>query len=176
MQKKTPSQSRTTTTDLVLPGETNHLNHLFGGELLARMDRVASIAAVRHSNCVVVTASVNHVAFKKPVPLESVVTLEAAVSRAFHSSMEVIIDVWVENPMDGSRFRANEAIYTFVAVDSKGVPTEVPEIQPETEIEKERYESALRRKQLSLLMAGKIKPQEATELWSFFKDNQQSYV
>lgn len=164
---KTPAESRTILTDLVLPSETNHLNNLFGGELLARMDRAGSIAAGRHSNCTTVTASVNHVAFKKPILLGSVVTVEATVSRAFRTSMEVVIDVWVEG-LSGKRSKANEAIYTFVAVDDKGIPTQIPKLEPETELEKERYAAALRRKQLSLVLAGKMKPDEASELKSLF--------
>lgn len=155
-------------TDLVLPSETNPLNNLFGGELLARMDRCASIAARRHSRRIVVTASVNHVAFSKAVPLGSVVTVEAKVSRAFKSSMEVYIDVWVEDRESGNRSKANEAIYTFVAVNDHGEPVPVPEIVPETDLEKERFKAALRRKQLSLVLAGKMKPQEATELKALF--------
>ncbi len=105
MQTKTPEESRTIMTDLVLPSETNPLNNLFGGELLARMDRAASIAARRHSRRIVVTASVNHVAFNKAVPLGSVVTVEAAVSRAFKTSMEIYIDVWVEDRESGTEAR-----------------------------------------------------------------------
>lgn len=168
MQPKTPEESKTILTDLVLPSETNPLNNLFGGELLARMDRAASIAARRHSRRIVVTASVNHVAFNKAVPLGSVVTVEAKVSRAFKSSMEIYIDVWVEDRESGQRSKANEAIYTFVAVDETGTPVNVPPIQPETELEKKRYEAALRRKQLSLVLAGKMKPGDATELKALF--------
>lgn len=168
MQAKTPEESKTILTDLVLPSETNPLNNLFGGELLARMDRAASIAARRHSRRIVVTASVNHVAFNKAVPLGSVVTVEAKVSRAFKSSMEIYIDVWVEDRESGQRSKANEAIYTFVAVDETGTPVNVPPIEPETELEKKRYEAALRRKQLSLVLAGKMKPGDATELKALF--------
>lgn len=169
MQARTPKDSRTILTDLVLPSETNPLNNLFGGELLARMDRAASIAARRHSRRIVVTASVNHVAFNKAIPLGSVVTVEAAVSRAFKSSMEIFIDVWVEDRESGKRSKANEAIYTFVAVDETGTPINVPELTPETKLEIDRYEAALRRKQLSLVLAGKMKPSEATELKALFE-------
>lgn len=155
---------------MVLPSETNPLNNLFGGELLARMDRAASIAARRHSRRIVVTASVNHVAFNKAIPLGSVVTVEAAVSRAFKSSMEIFIDVWVEDRESGQRSKANEAIYTFVAVDETGSPVSVPELEPETELENQRFDAALRRKQLSLVLAGKLKPREATELKALFID------
>ncbi|QLG45191.1 acyl-CoA thioesterase [Costertonia aggregata] len=168
MKAKTPKDSLTVVSDLVLPGETNMLENLFGGELLARMDRAASIAAGRHSNSITVTASVNHVAFNQAVPLGSVVTVEAAVSRAFSTSMEVYIDVWIESRFSGQRSKANEGIYTFVALDDMGKPTKVPPLKPETELEKERFAAALRRKQLSLVLAGKMKPTDATELRALF--------
>jgi acyl-CoA hydrolase len=169
MNAKTPSESKTIMTDLVLPSETNPLNNLFGGELLARMDRAASIAARRHSRRIVVTASINHVAFQRAVPLGSVVTVEAKVSRAFKTSMEVYIDVCVDDRESGLKTKVNEAIYTFVAVDESGRPIKVPELRPETDLEKERFEAALRRKQLSLVLAGKMKPSEATELKALFE-------
>ncbi|MEP2936612.1 MAG: acyl-CoA thioesterase [Gilvibacter sp.] len=168
MEQKTPQDSCTIITDLVLPSETNPIGNMFGGELLARMDRAASIAARRHSRRIVVTASVNHVAFNKMIPLGSVVTVEAKVSRAFKSSMEIYMDVWIEDRESGLRSIANEAIYTFVAVDEMGSPVAVPQLVPETELEKQRYEAALRRKQLSLVLAGKMPPSKATELKALF--------
>jgi len=168
MEAKSPKDSLAILTDIVLPGETNILKNLFGGELLARMDRAASIAAGRHSNRLTVTASVNHVAFTQAVPLGSVVTVEASVSRAFSTSMEVFIDVWIEDRFSGKRSKANEGIYTFVALDETGKPTQVPKLEPETDLEKERYDAALRRKQLSLVLAGKMEPTDATELRALF--------
>lgn len=168
MKAKYPSESRTVMTDMVLPSETNPLNNLFGGELLARMDRAASIAARRHSRRITVTASVNHVAFNRSVPVGSVVTVEARVSRAFNTSMEVFIDVWMEDRFSGEKTKVNEAIYTFVAVDDTGKPTEVAPLKPETPLEEARFAAALRRKQLSLVLAGKMKPTDATELRALF--------
>lgn len=168
MNSRYPSESLAILTDLVLPSETNPLHHLFGGELLARMDRAASIAARRHSRRTSVTASVNHVAFNRTIPLGSVVTVEAKVSRAFTTSMEIYIDVWIEDRESGNKTKANEAIYTFVAVDESGNPVSVPQIEPQTEEEKTRYDGALRRKQLSLVLAGKMKPHEASELKALF--------
>ncbi len=169
MNPRTPSESRTTLTDLVLPSETNPIGNMFGGELLARMDRAASIAARRHSRQIVVTVSVNHVAFNKMIPLGSVVTVEAQISRAFKTSMEVYIDVWLEDRKSGQRTKANEAIFTFVAVDKQGRPIAVPEIIPETGLEKDRFAAALRRRQLSLVLAGKLKANDASELKAIFK-------
>ncbi|MDB2385119.1 acyl-CoA thioesterase [Polaribacter sp.] len=167
MTAKHPKDSLAVLTDLVLPGETNYLNSLFGGELLARMDRACSIAARRHANRLVVTASVNHVAFNKSVPSGSVLTIEAKVSRAFSSSMEVYVDVWIDEDSQ-KKTKVNEGIYTFVAVDNNGKPTKVPELIPETDLEKERFNSALRRKQLSLVLAGRLAPSQATELKALF--------
>ncbi len=154
-------------TDSVLPGETNALNNLFGGELLARMDRAASISAKRHAEEIVVTSSVNHVSFGKAIPIGTTVTIEAKVSRAFTTSMEVFIDVWIDNDQ-GKKIKANEAIYTFVAVDSNGRPTKIDKINPETDEEIQRFEAALRRKQLSLVLAGKMNADDATELKALF--------
>ncbi|MCA0933023.1 acyl-CoA thioesterase [Lutimonas saemankumensis] len=168
MQSKIPNDSLTVMTDLVLPGETNPLDNLFGGELLARMDRASSIAARRHCNRITVTASVNHVVFSKAVPVGSVLTIEAKVSRAFNSSMEIFVDVWMEDRESGERTKVNEGIYTFVAVDRTGSPVKVPEIVPQTKLEKERFDGALRRKQLSLVLSKKMDPKDATELRALF--------
>ncbi len=164
---KSPKTSLTIRTNSVLPGETNILNNLFGGELLARMDRAASISASRHSKEIVVTSSVNHVSFDRAITLGSTVTIQAKVSRVFNSSMEVYIDVWIDNP-EGEQIKANEAIYTFVAVDINGKPISVDKIKPESEEEQKRYDGALRRRQLSLVLAGKMKAKDATELMALF--------
>lgn len=168
MDPKTPENSKTIQTDVVMPGDTNSLNNLFGGELLARMDKVASIAAIKHSEHIVVTASVNNVAFGEPVPNGSILTIEAKVSRAFNSSMEVFIDVWKQNKTNPKKTKVNEAIYTFVALNKKGKTVKVPQLIPETELEKSRYDAALRRRQLSLVLAGKLSAKDATELKALF--------
>jgi acyl-CoA hydrolase len=168
MKSKTPNESLTVLTEFVLPNDTNTLGNLMGGRLLHWMDIASAIAAHRHCGRIVVTASVNNVTFNQPIRLGEIVTLHAKVSRAFTSSMEVFIDVWVENNTTGEKKKCNEAIYTFVAVDQMGNPINVPGLIPETEEEKLRFASALRRRQLSLILAGKMKPQEATELKALF--------
>ena len=132
------------------------------------MDINAAISAHRHCRRVVVTAAVNNVSFDSAINLADVVSIESKVSRAFNSSMEVYLDVYVENHTTGERSKCNEAIYTFVAVDQLGAPIQVPELIPETESEIKRYDSALRRRQLSLILAGKMKPTDATELRILF--------
>ena len=168
MKSKTPSQSVTINTEVVLPNDTNHIGNLFGGKLLQLVDITAAIAAQRHCGRVVVTAAINHVSFDNAINQNSIVTLEAKVSRAFSTSMEIFVDVFVENPVTGAKTKCNEAILTFVAIDQNGSPLPVPEIIPETEIEKKRYDSALRRRQLSLILGGRMKPEEATELKALF--------
>lgn len=166
------SETLAITTKVVLPNDTNTLGNLFGGQLLAWMDVIASVSAHRHSRRVVVTANVNNVSFNSPINHASIVTLEAKVSRAFNSSMEVFVDVFVEDNVTGKRNKSNEAIYTFVAVDQNGGPIQVPELIPETAEEIERYEGALRRRQLALILAGKMKPSEATELKALFMNEE----
>ncbi len=170
MKAKTPSESVCINTEIVLPNDTNTLGNLMGGKLLHWMDICAAIAAHRHCARVVVTASVNNVAFNQPIRLGEIVTLQAKVSRAFSSSMEVFIDVWVENNVTREKRKCNEAIYTFVAVDQVGNTINVPQLVPESEEEKSRYDGALRRRQLSLILAGKMKPAEATELKALFTE------
>jgi len=168
MSSKTPLQSLATLTEMVLPNDTNNLDNLMGGRLLHWMDIAAAISAHRHCGRIVVTASVNNVSFEKPIPRGSIVTLEAKVSRAFKSSMEVFVDVWMENQATKGRQKCNEAIYTFVAVDQLGNPISVPFISAESDLEKERFEGALRRRQLSLILASRLKPEDATELKALF--------
>lgn len=164
----TAAETLCTATEIVLPNDTNTLGNLMGGRLLHWMDIAAAVSAHRHCHRIVVTASVNNVSFNQPIKLGDIVTLLAKVSRAFNSSMEVFIDVWVENNAEGKKVKCNEAIYTFVAVDQLGNPINVPELIPETEEEKQRYDGALRRKQLSLILGGKMKPHDATELKALF--------
>jgi acyl-CoA hydrolase len=168
MKGKKASESVTVMTEIVLPNDTNSLGNLMGGRLLHWMDICAAMAAHRHCKRVVVTASVNNVSFGQGIKLGSIITLQAKISRAFTTSMEVFIDVWVEDAVTGEKKKSNEAIYTFVAVDQHGSPLPVPELIPETEEEKQRYDSALRRRQLALILAGKMKPADATELKALF--------
>lgn len=172
MTSKRAIETLAITTKIVLPNDTNTMGNLFGGQLLAWMDVIASVAAHRHCRRTVVTAAVNNVSFTQAIAQSSIVTLEAKVSRAFYSSMEIYIDVFVEDPSSGKKRKCNEAIYTFVAIDQYGGAIQVPELIPESPEEISRFEGALRRKQLSLILAGKMKPQDANELKALFFDEE----
>jgi len=170
MKAKYARESLTITTEIILPNDTNHIGNLFGGRLMQWMDITAAIAAQRHCGHIVVTAGVNNISFANAIKQNSVVTVEAKVSRAFSSSMEVFLDVFVEDLETGVRTKSNEAIFTFVAIDQNGAPLPVPPVIAETELEKSRYDGALRRRQLALILAGRMKPHEATELKALFAE------
>src|SRR6187402_915957 len=127
MTGKSPQESYTIMNELVLPNDTNTLNNLMGGRLLHWMDIAAAISAQKHCNRIVVTASVDNVSFKHFIKLGDVVTIEAKVSRAFTTSVEVRLDVWAQNIPSGTRIKSNEAYYTFVALDKDGNKIKVPE-------------------------------------------------
>ena len=171
MKGKSPKESFTIMNELVLPNDTNTLNNLMGGRLLHWMDIAAAISAQKHCNRIVVTASVDNVSFKQAIKLGDVITIEAKVTRYFNTSVEVRLDVWAENIPSGTRAKSNEAYYTFVALDQDGKTIPVPELKPETEEEMELFNGALRRRQLRLILAGKMEPNDAIELKAlFFKD------
>jgi acyl-CoA hydrolase len=161
MKAKTPQESFTSMTEIVMPNDTNGLGNLMGGKLLHWMDIAAAVAAQRHSSRVVVTAAVDFVDFKSAIRQNEVVVLESMVTRAFNTSMEVKIDVFAENPIaDEHRRHCNTAFYTFVAVDQTGSAIPVNQIQPETDDEQREFEAASERREMRLRMAGKL--QETT--------------
>lgn len=171
MDKKTPKDSFIVMNELVLPNDTNTFGNLMGGRLLYWMDIAAAMSAQKHCNRVVVTASVDNVSFKQPIKLGDAITIEAKVTRAFHTSVEVRLDVWAQNLPSGTSIKSNEAYYTFVALEKDGHTVQVPELTPETAEEQALYEGALRRRQLRLILAGKMQPDDATELKSLFLDS-----
>lgn len=171
MKAKHPKDSLTIKSELVLPNDTNMYNNLMGGNLMYYMDVVGAICAQRHCNQEIVTASVDNISFRHPIQQGSVVTLKAFVTRAFHTSVEVKIEVESENIPKGLKQKTNEAFFTFVAINKEGKPQNVPGVVPETESEKKLYLGALRRRQLRLILAGKIKATEAEELKALFYED-----
>ncbi len=148
-------------TELVLPNDTNTLGNLMGGKLLHWMDIITAISAQKCSNRTVVTVSVDFVEFKSPIKLGEVVILESKVTRCFTSSMEVKVDVWAENLQTEEKRKSNSAYYTFVAVDQSGNPIPVNQVEATSDEEKELYESAMTRRELRMILSGRMKPSEA---------------
>lgn len=171
MNNKTPKDSMTIMTEIVLPNDTNSLNNLRGGKILHWMDIASAIAAGKHSNAVVVTASVDNVSFENPIKIGDVVTITAKVTRVFNTSLETHISVWAENLPSQTRYKCNEAFYTFVALDSNGRPRKVAALTPETDEEKKMYDSALARRELRLVLAGRLKMSDTKELRKQFENN-----
>ena len=132
------------------------------------MDIAAALAGARHCNVPVVTASVDNISFTSPIKIGNAVHIEAKLSRAFNTSMEVHLKVWGEDIIGQYRYKSNEAFFTFVALDQNSKPMVVPQLEPETEEENILFESALRRRQLRLILAGKMKPGDAVELKALF--------
>jgi acyl-CoA hydrolase len=168
MKTKNPSESVIIMTELVLPNDTNIFGNLMGGRLMYWMDIASALAAQKHCNAPVVTASVDNISFENPIKLGNVVHIEAKVSRAFNTSMEVHMKVWGEDLKRQYKYKSNEAYYTFVALDPDNKPSPVPQLVPETEEEKKLFEGALRRRQLRLILGGKMKPDDAPELKALF--------
>ena len=164
MKPKSPTLSQCRTAELVLPNDTNVLGNLMGGRLLHFMDICAAIAAQRHSNKTVVTASVDNVDFQSAIKLGEVVILESIVNRAFTTSMETEINVWAEDNTAGVRRKCNRAFYTFVALDENGRPVPVPPIEPETDDQRERFEAAAQQRKLRLILSGRLKLDDARHL------------
>lgn len=171
MITKTPTESMTTMSELILPNDTNTLGNLMGGRLMHWMDIAAAMAAMKHCNCPVVTASADNISFENPVRLGNVVTIEAKVTRAFSTSMEVYIKVHGEDLPTQFKYLSNEAYMTFVALDPNGKPRTVPGLTPESEDEIRRFDGALRRRQMRLVLSGRMKPDEATELKKLFVED-----
>ena len=168
MQSKTPQEGQVIMSELVLPNDTNTLGNLMGGRLMHWMDIAGAICSQKHCNGPVVTASVDNVSFANPIKLGNVLTIEAKVSRSFNTSMEIYLRIHGEDMATQHKYLSNEAYMTFVALDSAGKPRKVPELIPETESEKKMFEGALRRRQLRLILGGKMKADDAEELRALF--------
>lgn len=168
MPGKKPSDSLVIMTEIVLPNDTNTFGNLMGGRLMYWMDIASALAAMKHCGSPVVTASVDNISFESPIKLGNAVHIEARVSRVFNTSMEVYMKVWGEDMLHQYRYKSNEAYYTFVSLDPHGKPRAVPGLITETEEERRLFEGALRRRQLRLILGGKMNPDDAPELKALF--------
>ena len=167
MEKKA-AESLVVMTELVLPNDTNTFGNLMGGRLMYWMDIAAALSAMKHCGSPVVTASVDNISFESPIRLGNVVHIEAKITRAFHSSMEIHLDVWGEDAIQQYKYKSNEAYYTFVSLDPNGKPRQVNQIIPESPEEITLFDGALRRRQLRLVLGGKMKAGDAGELKALF--------
>lgn len=168
MEGKKAAESFIIMNEIVLPNDTNTFGNLMGGRLMYWMDIAASMAAARHCNFPCVTASVDNISFKNPIKLGNVVHIEAKITRAFHTSMEIYLRVWGEDMVNKFTYESNEAYLTFVAIDPTGKPRQVPPVIAETPHEQTLFDGALRRRQVRLILGGKMKPDDATELRALF--------
>lgn len=169
MKDKKVSESATIMTEMIMPNDTNPLGNLMGGNLMRWMDIVGGICAGKHAEAHVVTASVDHVSFQNPIHLGDVITLEATVTRAFNTSLEIYVEVFAADIKGGQNRRCNHAYFSFVALDDETKkPIKVPGVIPLTRDEQSLFESAARRRELRLVLSGRIKPEDASELKSFF--------
>ncbi|HXK62688.1 MAG TPA: acyl-CoA thioesterase [Acidobacteriota bacterium] len=150
MEAKTVAQSRTTMTEVVLPNDTSAYGMILGGKVMHLMDMAGAVAAYRHCRNPVVTVSVDSVRFLNPIRVGQLILLEAFVTRAFTTSMEVEVQVHSEDPLTGEQIKTSDAFLTFVAINKEGRPTPIPPLIPETDEEKRRYEAALERRKRRL--------------------------
>jgi acyl-CoA hydrolase len=168
MSTKKSADSKVIMTELVFPNDTNFYGNLMGGRLMYWMDTAAAMSAGKHCNTPAVTVSVDNISFEASIKLGNVVHIEAQVSRVFNTSMEIHIMVWGEDLTQQYKYKSNEAYFTFVALDPNGNPRPAPSCEPETAEEIKNFDGALRRRQLRLVLAKKMKPEEATELKALF--------
>jgi len=168
---KKVEDSKTIMTEMIMPDHTNPLNNLMGGNLMRWMDIAAGICAAKHAESHVVTASVDNISFHLPIPLGSVITITATVSRAFNTSLEVFCQVVTAEITGLNERTSNQAYLTFVAIDEEtSKPTNVPQLIPQTALEKTLFKDAIKRRELRLLLAGRIKASEATEIKELFQN------
>ena len=171
LKGKKVSESRTVMTEMIMPNDTNPLGNLMGGNLMRWMDIAGGICALRHCGEYVVTASVDHVSFQSPIKLGDIIQITARVTRAFKTSLEVYIEVETTDNLGQQPHLSNSAYLTFVAMDKRSQrPTHVPPVIPSNEKEERLYEGAVRRRELRLILSGRLSVEDATEIKALFAE------
>ena len=160
--------TKITISEMVLPNHTNNLDTLFGGKLMYWMDMAAAICAHKNTKKISVTASVDNITFKSPIFKGDIVTITAYITRVFNTSMEIFIEASSQNSISQKSVICNSAFFTFVTLNNGRKPVKSIDVKPKSKEEKKLYDGALRRRQLRLILAGKMKPEEADELKSIF--------
>jgi Acyl-CoA hydrolase len=143
--------------EIALPNDANPLGNLLGGRVMHLVDLAGAIAGTRHSRCPVVTASIDYMTFLHPVHIGQLLTLRSSVNRVFRTSMEVGVKVWVEDMRTGSISHTSSAYLTFVALDATGQKVQIPQVLPESDDEKRRYEEAGGRREYRLALKARQK-------------------
>ena len=163
--------SKTIMTELIMPNDTNPLGNLMGGNLMRWMDIAGGICGARHCGAFVVTASLDHVSFRRPIHVGDVITVTATVTKAFNTSVEVFIEVTTEEITGHNVELSNTAYMTFVALDAETKrPIPVPKVNPVTEQEKEFYGGASRRREMRLILGGRMQAADADHLRELFEN------
>ncbi len=144
---RTVASTQSEMTEIILPNDTNTLGSLLGGRLMHFIDLTGAMAAYRHSRTHVVTAAMDHIDFIQPVHVGDLLILKSSVNRAFSTSLEVGVKVWVEHPREGTMLHVASAYLVFVAISPEGRRLKVPQLAPETPDEYRRYADALRRRE-----------------------------
>jgi acyl-CoA hydrolase len=139
-------ESQHESSELMMPQDSNNLGHVFGGVIMAMMDKVAAVAALRHARRTCVTASVDRIDFREPIHLGDLVVMKSSVNYVGRTSMEVGVRVEAEDLLTGVRRHTNSCYLTFVAIDRNGRPVELPLVVPETELEHKRHAAAQQRR------------------------------
>lgn len=156
MKVRKPSDSLNIHTELIMPGQTNPLGNLMGGNLLSWMDVSCGVSALKHCGTICVTASVDNVSFRLPIKVGDVVVLKSFATRAFNTSLEICCQVFIHNPKTHEDILSHTAYFTFVSLGENGKSTKVPPLVPETEVEKHLFETAEHRREMRLFLAGKL--------------------
>lgn len=172
MKEKKVSESKSIMTEMIMPNDTNPLGNLMGGNLLRWMDVIGGICAGKHCEAHVVTASVGSVSFQQAIKLGDVITLDATVTRAFTTSVEVYVQVFAANIKGGNNRRCNDAYFSFVALeDDTYKPKKIPAVVPLTREEQELYAGAMRRREIRLIQGGRLKPEDAKHVKNYFLEH-----
>lgn len=158
-------------TELIMPNDANPLGNLMGGNLMRWMDMAGGICAAKHCEAHVVTVSVDHVSFKRPIKVGDVINLSASVTRVFNTSLEVYLEVTTRSIVEDHANVSNHAYMTFVALDPYSQkPKRIAKVVPESDREKKLYEGAVHRREVRLILAGKLQTSEAREIKALFAE------
>lgn len=155
---RTPKNSESLVSELMMPHQVNNHGNVFGGVLLSMVDRAAGVAAMRHSGCPCVTLSIDRVVFKEPIFTGELVTCQARVNFVGRTSMEIGVRVDAENLLTGTKRHTNSCFLTFVAIDSDHRPVPVPPLHPETEEDKKRFREGKRRREARIELERELGP------------------